>query len=549
MGALGILAALGGAGRGYMMGKQFVADQQQEAAKTALLQQQQQENQNNLDLQQAIKDAANDAANQPDTPDTNTIQSQKASVLNSQSADASGQADVAAAPGTTGPIDPTAASLVSQANSPDPGQPTVGGIAFDMTQGKKVLSPEPQTVASPTAGSPVDLSASPGIRALPANVPTAADQPSPMLHDPITDQNNTFQRMAPKLAQIALQHGRGDLAQSYMKMADDAEMNNYTRAWQGTMRTLATGNDQAAATAISNLYNLGFPDAKHVDIQPLGQGQFKVLQYDTSTGQQINGGVIDRNTMMQYGETLLNPSERVKLQVERENAAKSLQVSQNQLTAQMLHNQTLENVAGMKGDSSLSNIMAMIAAGRWAPKGSGGDSSVADQKRTDQLVKQSAVAVNGLAKSKAIPADGQAEIAASAAKYVTDAGMDPQGAANQATKDYQQKQSDQTQALNTHIQTVKGAMSSWPTMLGGTSDDAAIRQTGDPAAVKLAASMSSDGKLTLPNYQKAAQQIVKRGGTLTGPAAAVAATVLPPPSRASTTVDFSQLPKRATGSP
>ena len=539
MGALGILAALGGAGRGYMAGEQFTADQKAQAVRTALLQQQQQENQTNLDIQQQMKDAAaQDAADQANAPDPNaTLKAQKASVLNSQSADQSGLANVAAAPGTTGPVDQTAANLVSQANAPAP-DPTAGtgiagsGTAFDMTQGKNLVSPEPATVASPTAGipprptagSPVDLSASPGIRMLPANVPSAADSYVPM-HDSILDASNTFQRMAPKFAAIALQGGRPEMAVAINKLATDSRANTYTTMWQNTLRVLSTGNDQAAATAIGNLYNLGFPDDKHVDIQPLGNGQFKVVQYDTNTGKMIDGGVINRQTMLQLGETTLNPAEWAKLQIERENTAKTLEGQRLQFLRGERHDQSQEAINAARDARSEANMAAMITAGRWAPKtGDGGaKADAAAEKTANQQAGQARLAVS---KNKLVPPEGQSEAQAAAEGYVKAQAMDPAAAADLAANDYSNKRAAASAAVNDHMQYIHGKdLNVW-------NDATVYREYGAPAIVKAAAAMAPDNKVTESNYRKAAMNAAMKGATLGQKAAAVAAP--PPPSRAST---------------
>jgi hypothetical protein len=194
--------------------------------------------------------------------------------------------------------------------------------------GQDVLFGAPVGITAGTPDQPTGMPAK-GIRPVPASEPSGLSGGAPALDDQ-SAQSLATRQMFLKLAQHAAKSGRPEDVERFTNMSNSTEMHNYERMWRQTMQVLGTGNDQAAATAIAQLYNLGFPDGKYADVKALGNGQFKVVQY-TDDGKMLDGKVIGRKDLMQLGENTLNPAERVKLWIAQQHDERAMQVSENGL--------------------------------------------------------------------------------------------------------------------------------------------------------------------------------------------------------------------------
>lgn len=420
-----------------------------------------------------------------------------------RSQDASGQDSMNRAVNDTSSLSPSTSAII---NSGDGSTPSVGGISFDALKG--------QSAPAAPAGGAVDLSNSPGIRPLPASAGLAGSG-APAISDD-SAQMLGMKQILLKQASAAQAGGNVQLAQTFMKAANDNELQNYERSWKQAMGVLASGNDQAAATAIAQLYNLGFPDGKYADVKPLGNGQFKVVQYDEQSGKMIDGAVIDRNKMMDLGMNTLNPAERVKIWVEQLHDDRSLRVAdaaarraeaiegsrhqdrlahdESMFRRTQLATESAERRSDARNATTLEAVDRRIA-GKGDPNAKADAKKEADDKKAlDKSMAQARALVTG---NKDIsPADKPA-VQKLVDQYVQN-GSTPGDAMMQATQEHKGKKSDAEAAFNTHYQKDIHAKGSFY-----TSKESDLEKHGDPAIVKAAKAMTPSGALTLPNYRQA----------------------------------------------
>lgn len=489
---MGFLSVVGGLGAGITQSvknaRQDDLEQQQQAENDYKLQQMADDAQQRSQVADAVT-GAQDAAQalKANSVKTQTgIRAGKAAALKDQSQTASAADSFARAPGSDTPLDPTTTGIMGKT---------------DMLGGK----------------GPVDLSASPGIRPLPASGASAADSGDPAMDD-ATAFNLAWKAQAPKVAQIYMQHGHPQMAAEVMKTANDAEMNAYETKYRAYLRTSSSGDDQSTAKSIQDLYNLDFPDGHGVDIKPLGEGKFQVVHYDQKTGKAVQGGVVDRDQLDNYAQTFLNPAERVKLQIadkvakRQENTANirergiQAQADQRERTA------AARDEANFQRTLLLTTSQQHIQAAHDASREAAADKRAAgkpdpDAKAEDAQVKSAMQQVRAIASSKGVTDPGMlTKLSAAAENSIRNGGMDAAAATKDAFDQYEANQESAKAGANAHM----ADLHSKDPFLGRFTTT--IQQQGDPDAVKAATNMP--GGLNESNYKKAVSAKLLKGGTI-----------------------------------
>jgi hypothetical protein len=447
-----------------------------------------------LEMRSKVKNAMAGVQSDADSRVANSsgntgIRAAKAAAADSQSQDASASDNFGNALTTDTQVSPSSTSINALSPPPAPSMKQIAAAPDSAGNGAAGLAmPAPDTPPG------VNLANSPGIRNIAAAAPSAADSGAPTM-SARDAYNATWKEQAPHVAAIYQQYGHPEIAASILKSGDSAEMDTYERKWKTAMRAVDSGNDQQSAVAIQSLYNTDFPDGHGVDIRVVGPGKFQVVQYDAQTGKETAGMVIGKDQLVEYGQTLLNPAERVKLWVADKTA------------------QRVENAANIKergveyrSDSQAATAAARDAANadrdnkRWAAMAGMLQTSIAAGKfqhppRADPEDKAENADVNSALKmvnDKDIPEEAKPFLRSMVSDNVTVNKMKPGPAFDAAMDKYNKANAKAESATNSHLKTVNDA-NPWY-----GSDKSADVMDKDVAA----SSIGKDGKVDAEAYAK-----------------------------------------------
>jgi hypothetical protein len=345
----------------------------------------------------------------------------------------------------------------------------------------------------------------------------------------MSDEQNhveTWAKTAGKMADVYMKYGQPDMAEKLMKTANDSRVAMYARQWQSAMQDLYSGNDQAGAAKLATLYNMSYPDGKYVDVQPAGNGTFKVTQYDEKTGQPVSTNMMDRNAAIQLGRTYLSPDQMVKLMVEDERTDRSDKREDKRIGAQ---NRAIDSRERMSIDRDARldardqqrheeftasqarlerQFNAMIADRRDARDDKTDKAEKKDSKKTqDTELKAVRSEVLSLSKSKAGVNPDILTTVGDLAEQGVRSGMGAADAAKTAWDAYDKanKESSTEAAAQTKSVTDKAGVFKPGTAFTG---DGQIERDGDQELVK---TLKDQGKFSAANYQKALAEKIRRG--------------------------------------
>lgn len=457
MSGLGILAGLG---EGYVAGKRASLEADRMKQENEIRANQVKQAKDAEDLRQQLSteagniDANATAARQADIDTINASKADKAKGIAAVSQAASAQDNFSRQPGT-GIASPSTSAIADDTQT---GQPDLKGIVSgaqhaDMTTGA------PVTNAPNAPGAPVNLANSPGIR------PNAAAAPSSIDTAQVAPKEAYIRKatgaLYDSMATAALQKGMPEVAQKFQEMGKSNAAYMFQRQFTQAQADLSSGNDQAAAASISALYNMGFPDGKHVDIKAVGGGKFQTVQYDTETGKPIAGQTIDAKTLNNLLITQMNPAEWAKMIVSqnledsRQNVANTYAAQRdrsNQLNSdnQMNKLATLLTMNQKNNDTKITVNTDSNASRERIADGKTGGTGSADKALDAQLKESNALTEKYITDHKLTDPAARSYIGPTAAKYVK-AGDDPatanakafnewnsaaSGAKQQATQDF-----------------------------------------------------------------------------------------------------------------
>lgn len=520
MNGLGIFAGLG---EGYMLGKRaaYDADAQKAANKLRNLQAEQAQAQE--DLRKAVAEGAagigtraKELQAQRDADNAATQDKLgKAADIVSQ---ASSAADAAQrAPGTGDSMSPSTAGIVGS----DKGQwsfknagptPTASGIAGTSTD---MASGTPLTPAANQPGKPVDLANSPGIR------PNAArDAMKATVSNKLSDHDAVAMATREnfdKMSQLAMAKGFPDLAEHYQALGASSQARAFMRQFQNTYSAINSGDDQAAATAMSALYNLGFPDGKQVNIQPLGNGKFAAVQFDENTGKVTQGQTIDKNTLMDLLVTQMNPAEWAKLHMadtlERSRERTATIAAQSKERSDQARADR-ESAAADRRDAQLRETLASgerrtaaIVAGRdrvaETRAGAGGEKETPEARHRNEQLKAVSGEISRLDPNKIWDTNKRSAVASAAEAAIQKGGTTTTAAKeiDKAADRYDKAMASGMTQAKSELDTANGGM------LSRRNEDALKK--ADPDAYKAA---TSGGKFNEGAWKKARAANLARSG-------------------------------------
>lgn len=410
----------------------------------------------------------------------------KAAAIDAQSRDASAADNFSAGLGADTAVSPSTSSINALSPTAAPDLKTIGKNPKAAGIGAAGLG-----MPAPKESAGMNLASSPGPRDLPAKVASAADAVVTGM-SARDAYNATWKEQAPHVAAIYQKYGRPDIAEHILKSGDAAEMETYERKWKAAMRAVDGGSDQQAAAAIQSLYNTDFPDGHGVDIRVTGPGQYQVVQYDEKTGKETRGQAITKDQLVEYGQTLLNPAERVKLWVADKAAERSDKRSIAAERSRQYHDDSVAATSAFVQDQQNTRqdkmLHTLISVQQLKNDGKPPKADV-DTKATDAEVKAS----SGMIKSnKSIKPEDQAAIQALVSDNITVNGMKAGPAIDAAIDHLKTKKQGASTAANEHMAGLHTA-SPW-----NETFETTMKSKGDPEIVK-----SLGSGLNETSYKKA----------------------------------------------
>jgi hypothetical protein len=500
------LGILGGIGRGYVAGRAGAAEldaaeQRRQAAEIAL--------QNAKEEQEGRAEAKRVMGELPGMVETETKKRGIARTTAKEAKDAAAAAAQSkidfedASRALAGPeVSPSTAGITNLTG----GTPTLEAIKNTPVQtGKKGAIVVPAEVP-PVAAAPVVNAAAPGATAAPAGplgiraarTPTASSIDAP--EDPRAAYNVAWSQLAPRVAAVYQKYGKHTEADAILKSADNAEMASYTKAFNNTMRLIATGDDMAAASSIENLYNLGYPDGRTIDVKPLGNGAFEVTQMDDK-GKVIQTAQVDKDKLMQYAETFLSPAERAKLGLEAKNLASREKIAGDKDAAALKRAELVAETRRREDVARENRLLLTIQGKKDVAAAKTGKLSAKDMdKRLKDGVAQ-ANKLTGVGKKGADPDIASSVAAETETLLKEDEDLKPADAADQAYKRVTGAVNEQKSRVNEHLGRVKKD--------GIEFESTTLEREGDPTLVAWMKTNKKD--LSIAAYKKLYPEYAKTG--------------------------------------
>lgn len=140
--------------------------------------------------------------------------------------------------------------------------------------------------------------------------------------DPVADRE-TFNRYATGVVQTYVKQGRHKEAAAFRDYIQSDDGKRYTDSWDKAFKLTSAGNYDAAIPHLQQLYNAdgSFPDGQQVQIESLGNGNYRARIVSEADGSVVRDETIDAKRLAQFGVNSLSPAKRVEYFMDQQTAA------------------------------------------------------------------------------------------------------------------------------------------------------------------------------------------------------------------------------------